>query len=358
MAEENQDDKTEEPSTHRIEEFRKRGEVASSKELTSILILSASILTLTLSLVYIYEELARLIEWVYALDVSSAFSEVSRETILRKTMFTGLKCLSPIFFASFCISIISNIIQVGFLFSPEVLKFKPERINPVAGLKKIFSMKSLMEALKGVFKFTIILSIMFYFIKDDLTTYSGFLHLNYFNSFLFAKGMIVRLLFSMISGLIVVAIFDFAYQKITYKKKLMQTKHEAKKELKEQEGNPEVKQRIRSIQKEMAKRRLRVDVPTADVIVTNPTHFSVALKYDGESMISPLVVAKGADSLAFRIREIAKEHDIPLVENVPLARSLYKSVDVGGSVPRDMYKAVAEVIAFVYKIKKKNKALS
>jgi len=136
------------------------------------------------------------------------------------------------------------------------------------------------------------------------------------------------------------------------------TKEEAKKEHKEQEGSPEIKQRIRSVQREIAQKRMMVDIPTADVIVTNPTHFAVALKYDGENMVSPEVIAKGADHLALRIREIAKGHDIPIVENVPLARALYKTTNIGDAVPRNLYKAVAEVLAFVYKLKRKKKALS
>ena len=154
-----------------------------------------------------------------------------------------------------------------------------------------------------------------------------------------------------------IAIADFGYQKFSYKKKLMMTKEEEKKESKEQDGNPEVKQRIRTIQREMSQNRMMQDVPTADVIITNPTHISIVLKYDSETMISPTIIGKGADNLAMKIREVAKEHDIPIVENVPLARALYKTVKVGEPVPRTLYKAAAEVLAFVYKLKRRKKAL-
>ena len=219
-------------------------------------------------------------------------------------------------------------------------------------------MKSVVAAVKGIFKFLIILSIVYIFMRNQINTYMGFLHLEFFQSFIYAKTILTQLALSIILGLVVVAIGDFAWEKYSYKKKLMMTKEEAKREMKEKEGSPEVKQRIRTIQREMAQRRMLAEVPKADVIVTNPTHLSVALKYDKESMISPLVLAKGGDHLAFRIREIAKDHDIPMVENVPLARSLYKTVDVGTSVPRELYKAVAEVLAFVYKLKRKKKAVS
>lgn len=182
--------------------------------------------------------------------------------------------------------------------------------------------------------------------------------MNFLQSYTIGKDLILELGYSIVGGLVVIAVADFAYQKISYRKKLMLTKDEAKREHKENEGNPEIKQRIKTIQRQMMQKRMISDVPKADVIVTNPTHFSVALKYDSENMVSPTVVAKGADHMALRIRSIAKNNNIPIVENVMLARNLYKNVKVGNAVPRSLYKAVAEVLAFVYKLKKKEKALS
>jgi flagellar biosynthetic protein FlhB len=157
-------------------------------------------------------------------------------------------------------------------------------------------------------------------------------------------------------GLGVVALIDFAYQKFTYKKRLMQTKQELKQESKEQDGNPEIKQRIRQIQREMSRKRMIKEVKNADVIITNPTHISIVIKYNAENMVSPMVIGKGADHMAMKIREIAQEYQIPIVENVMLARTLYKTVKINSPVPRSLYKAVAEVLAFVYKLKKKQKA--
>lgn len=360
MAEEQNDsgEKTEEPSQHRIDEFRKRGEVAASKELASVLIMSASFLTLALSIVFIYETMSEYLEWLYTLEVDKAYTEKQLSTIFEKTAIVGLKSVAPIFLVVVCVSVLANVAQIGFLFSPEVLQWKPERINPVSGVKKLFSMKSVVEAIKGIFKFIFILSIVAYFLKDDMNSYSGFFHLDFFSSFMHGKWIVTKLAFAIILGMLIIAMGDFAYQKMSYRKKLMMTKEQAKKEHKEKDGNPEIKQRIRSIQREMAHRRMMQDVPEADVIVTNPTHISVALKYDKETMISPEVIALGADHMAMRIREIAKENDIPLVENVPLARSLYKTVKVGEAVPRSAYKAVAEVLAFVYKLKRKRKAVN
>jgi len=352
-----QGDKTEEATQHRIDEFRKRGEVASSKELTSILVLCAAITTLALTIAFIYEEFSLFVEWLYTLDIATAYTEKKLILITKKTAVTALYCVGPIFAMVFCIGIVANVSQIGFLYSPDVLQLKFERVNPLSGFKRLFSMKSFVEAIKGIFKFSIILFIVYFVMKDGMDSYRGFLHLNFISGFSYAQTILLQLVFTILIGLVVVAIGDFAYQKISYRNKLRMTKEQAKKEHKEQEGSPELKQRIKMVQREMAQKRMMADIPTADVIVTNPTHISIALKYDTQTMISPIVIGKGADHMAFQIRKLAKEHNIPLVENVPLARSIYKSVKVGGVIPRDLYKAVAEVLAFVYKLKKKAKAL-
>ena len=355
---ENQE-KTEEPSTYRIEEFRKRGEVASSRELTGILVLAACTLALMLSLSFIYEKLTILTEWFSYLDFHTVYnSEKSQMTMVYKIISTILMCVAPIFLTVICISVISNTSQVGFLFAPDVLKWNISRIDPVKGTKKLFSMRAPVEAVKGILKFSIIILIVYVFMKKELSTIHGFLGLDFIQAVMYGKSLLLKLAFSIILGLFIVALGDFFYQKYTYRKKLMQTKEEAKKETKEQEGNPEIKQRIKNIQKEMAQKRMISNIPKADVIVTNPTHISVAISYRDKNMVSPRVIAKGADYLALRIRQIAQKHQIPMVENISLARTLYKTVKIGEYIPRSLYKAVAEVLAFVYKLNRKKKALA
>lgn len=353
MAEEADGEKTEEPSQHRIDEFRKKGDVASSKELTSVLVLAACLLTLSLSLVYIYEEMTSFIQWLYTLDISSAFTEKSLKTITTRAVMVSVKCGAPVMFVALCAGIFSQVAQVGFLYSPDILELDFDRVNPIKGIGKLFSMRAIFESIKGIFKFIVILAIVYAFLKDDIPRFNGFMHLELFQSFVYGKTILMKLSFAIILGLGVIALMDFAYQKITYKKRLMQTKQELKQESKEQDGNPEIKQRIRQIQREMSRKRMIKDVKNADVIITNPTHISICVKYDSEKMVSPTIIGKGADHLAMKIREIAKEHNIPIVENVLLARTLYKTVKVGAPVPRSLYKAVAEVLAFVYKLKKK-----
>ena len=354
MDEESDQEKTEEPSAHRIEEFKRKGEVSSSKELTSVLIVLVAVMTLSISILFIYEELESFLRWILTLNISSAFTEKSLETILYKALKTGFICAAPVALVSLCVGILSGLGQLGFIFAPEVLEWKIERLDPIKGFKRLFSMKSLVEAIKGILKFLIVLIIVYVFIKDDMRLYIGFFHMDLFQSFLYGKTIILKLSMSILLGLLVVAIGDFFYQKFTYKKKIMMTKEEVKKESKDQEGNPEIKQRIKQIQKEQSLKRMIADIPNADVIITNPTHISIVLKYDSRTMTSPVITGKGADHMAMKIREIAKKHNIPMVENIPLARSLYKVVKVGETVPRALYEAVAEVLIFVYKLKKKN----
>lgn len=359
MAEDFDDaDKTEDPSTYRIEEFRKRGEVSSSRELTNLLALFASLMVVGLSLAYTLEILSEYVEWLYSLDVAYAFSEKALKVISLKTFTVLGKCVAPSFVTLAIVGVVAQLAQIGFLFSPEILELNWERINPLSGFKRLLSFKALVEAIKSIFKFIIILCIVYFFIKKNISSYGGLLHMNFLQSYTIGKDLILELGYSIVGGLVVIAVADFSYQKISYRKKLMLTKDEAKREHKENEGNPEIKQRIKTIQRQMMQKRMISDVPKADVIVTNPTHFSVALKYDSENMVSPTVVAKGADHMALKIRSIAKNNNIPIVENVMLARNLYKNVKVGNAVPRNLYKAVAEVLAFVYKLKKKEKALS
>lgn len=360
MADDNDDfsEKTEEPSSHRIEEFRKRGEVSSSKELTSVLLLAANIITISLGMLFIFEILEEYVHWLYALDFDKAYSPKMLKEIVSKTLWTAMKCTLPIFFVSALIGFLATVGQIGFLWAPKVLEMKPERLNPIAGLKKLISLRSVFEAFKGMMKFAIILFIVYLFFRDKIPVLKGFLQLDIFQSVLYGKNLIINLSLYILMGMFFVALMDLAFQKYSYQKKIKQTKEQAKREQKEHEGNPEIKQRIRTIQREVSQRRTMQEVPKADVVVTNPTHFAVALKYDPESMMSPKVIAKGADHMALRIRKLAKDNEIPVIENITLARNLYKTVKIGESVPRDLYRAVAEVLAFVYKFKKKRKALS
>lgn len=353
-----QGEKTEEPSQHKLDEARKKGDVASSKELNSVLILTGTLCVLVMSSLYTFEVLADYIEWIYGLDFKKAYTEILAKRILEETLYVLFKCVGPVLLTSLCLGIVAQVMQVGILFAPDVLELKLERISPIGGLKKIFSKKAIAEVIKGLFKFSIVLGVTYVIIKNNIMSFRGFLHSEPGEALNYGKIFALKLALSIMVGLIIVAIADFIWEKYSFKQKHRMTKQQVKEESKNRDGNPEVKQRIRSIQREMAQKRMISEVPKADVIITNPTHISIMIKYDADTMIAPEVIGKGQDNMAMKIREIAKEHDIPIVENVPLARALYKTVKPGQGVPRSLYKAVAEILAFVYKMKRRKKALS
>ena len=247
---------------------------------------------------------------------------------------------------------------MGFIYAPDVISFKLDRLDPIAGFKRLFSVKILIDTIKTILKFVAVISVTYVVIKQDFKSYIGFLQVDTGGIYEIGRYLLIKLGFSILTSFAIIAGADFAWEKFNFRKKLMLTKKEAKQELKEKEGNPEIRQRIRSIQREMSQKRMMASIPKADAIVTNPTHISVAIKYDVANMVAPTVIAKGADHLALKIRQIAKDNNVPIVENIILARTLYKTVKVGEIVPKTLYKAVAEILAFVYKIKKKRKALS
>jgi flagellar biosynthetic protein FlhB len=259
----------------------------------------------------------------------------------------------PIAAAGFVAGVLGSVVQFGFLFTWTPLEPELNRINPLSGFQRIFSISSLVEGAKSVGKLVAVVTVTYLMLRTQLFGSSSMSDLESGEFLAYMSSTAFRLVGGVCVGLFVVAALDFAYQKYRYRQSLMMSKQELKQEHKQREGDPLLKARIRSLQREMARKRMMQDVPKADVIVTNPTHIAVALKYDAEKMAAPRVVAKGADLVAQRIKEVARKNGIPLVENVPLARALHKSVKVGGSVPRSLYQAVAEVLAYVYRLKGK-----
>lgn len=353
-----QGEKTEEPSQHKLDEARNKGDVASSKELNSVLILTGVLCVLVMSSLYMFEVISDYMNWIYGLEIKKAYTEEIGTRILKETLWMAGKCVAPVFITSMGLGFLAQVVQVGILYAPDVLQMKPERISPIAGFKRIFSKKAIAEVVKGLLKFTIVLVVTYVIISESMNSFTGFLHTEAAQAFSYGKMYALKLSLSILAGLVVVAVADFIFEKWSYKQKHRMTKQQVKEENKEREGSPEVKQRIRTIQRDMATKRMMADIPGADVVITNPTHISIVIKYDSNTMIAPEIVGKGQDHLAMTIREIAKANNVPIVENVPLARALYKTVKVGEGVPRSLYKAVAEILAFVYKLRRKKKALA
>jgi len=273
--------------------------------------------------------------------------------MIREGLFLILQVIAPIFIVGFLVAFLCDYVQVKWKPTSKPLKPKFSKLNPVKGFKKIISVSSFVELIKSVAKIGVILIVIFNFIKDKQDD----LFLLYSVSLEQAIALIGETVIDMgiqISVLyMIVAFADFAYQKFKFKKDMKMTKQEVKEEFKNQEGNPEIKGKIRRKMMEASQRRMMQALPQADVVITNPTHYAVAIKYDPDVAPAPIVVAKGADYLAKKIKEVAKENDIEIVENKPLARMLYANVDLEAQVPPELYQAVAEVLAFVYQVKGK-----
>jgi flagellar biosynthetic protein FlhB len=263
--------------------------------------------------------------------------------VLAKTAF-------PIMGMIMAVGLFINFMQVGINFTTEPLGFKLENLNPINGMGRIFSKRSLVELVKSIFKILIIGSFVYNFLKDEILQIPKLLYLELAASLPNIADVIFSLAFKIIGVYFILSVFDYAFQKWSTFQSLKMSKQEVKEEFKQMEGDPQIKGKIRSKQREMAMSRMMQEVPNADVVVTNPTHFAVALKYD-RGMPAPQVVAKGQDFVAQKIKDTAREAGVTIVENRPLARALYASVEIGDTVPKELYKSVAEVLAYVYRLK-------
>jgi flagellar biosynthetic protein FlhB len=348
------EDLTEEASPHRIEEMRKRGQVAQSKELTGLIALLATGVTTYAMAPSLGGQLAEFMREVFRTDLS-ARADLTGTHILADTwmraVHIGAAVALPVAVAGFILGIIGSYAQIGNIFTLETLTPDFGKIDPIAGFKRMVSMRHLVDGVRMMFKMIVVVAVAYGLVKSQVIG-AGAHALNDPESLFAAYGGAAKGIFLALCGvLLLFSAVDYGMQRFEYSKQTRMTKAEAKQEFKEREGDPQIKARIRAVQREMARKRMMQAVKKADVIITNPTHIAIALVYDKEKMAAPKVVAKGADFLAQRIKKIAADAGVPLVENVPLARTLYKTVKVGQSVPRALYQAVAEVLAYVYRLK-------
>jgi flagellar biosynthesis protein FlhB len=279
-------------------------------------------------------------------------SSVGIISIFRHSVFEFGMLVLPLLLLFLIIGLASNIIQVGFMVSPEAIMPKFSKLNPLTGFKNRFmSMRSLEQLIKTLVIMTIIVWVSYRAIKRELPVYPPLIGADVSVIVLTFFHSSVHLLWDVLWIFIIIAAADYGFQKWQHSQDLMMTKQEVKDEFKQSEGNPIIKSRIRSIQLHMARKRMMRQVPKADVIITNPTHLAIALQYERGKMIAPTVIAKGAGSVAEKIKEVARKASVPIVENKPLAQALYKSVDIGEIIPEKLYKAVAEILAYVYRLK-------
>jgi len=352
VAEETLQEKTEEPTPRRREEARKRGQVAKSREVAAVAVLSGSLLSLVMGGSYMLGQLFSL--WrVFLGFPERGLDQRSAQGLLELAVKLGLKALLPLWAILLPVAFLSFYLQTGGLAAWETLVPKAERIDPIKGFKRLFSLPSLVELLKSVLKLLLI-SYVAYLVVDsekERVLLLARAEVPELGRVLFVLAR--NLFFKTLLALAVLAILDFLFQRWETERQLRMTKEELKEELKQTEGDPWVKSKIRQIQRAMAQKRMMAEVPKADVVITNPVHYAVALKYELKEMPAPQVLAKGKGHLAQRIKEIAEEAGVPVVENPPLAQALYRDVEVGGFIPQELYQAVAEVLAYVYRLKGK-----
>lgn len=346
-------EKTEKATPKKRKDAREEGQILQSREISSAFILLLSFLGMKIFGKYMFENLMKFMSYTFSLidNLDGLFVMDNIMANFLSIIVVFLKIIGPIVLLAFVAGLISNYIQIGFLFTTKPLKPKLNRINPIEGFKRIFSKRALMELLKSSLKILIIGYTTYGFFKKKINTILNLGNMEIedmlvnFSKLSFEFGMrIVGVLFFL-------AVLDYFYQWREYEKNLMMTKQELKEEYKQTEGDPLIKSKIREVQRKMAFSRMLQDVPKADVIITNPTHIAVALKYDKDLYIAPFLLAKGADLIAENIKKVAGENNIPIVENKPLARTIYETVEIGDIIPEDLYEAVAEVLAYVYSMK-------
>ena len=344
-------DKTEDPTEKRKKDSREKGEIARSKELNTLAIMLAGSAGLLIFGGALAEDLMEVMRYNFSISRETLYNTDSMAAFLLHSGKIALIALQPVLITLLIAAIVGPIALGGWLFAAGSLAPKFSRMNPLAGLKRMFSAKALVELLKALAKFFIILIVALLVLKSDIDDLLRIAHEPLELAVIHSLQVVGWSALWMACGLILIAAVDVPVQLWESHKKLLMTKQEVRDEHKDQEGRPEVKQRIRQVQREMSQRRMMSAIPDADVIITNPTHYAVALKYDPEKGGAPMLLAKGSDFLALKIREIGVKHNILLLESPALARSIYHSTELEQEIPAGLYLAVAQVLAYVYQIR-------
>lgn len=344
-------EKTEAATPKKKEKAREEGQVARSTEVTTSLMFITMFSFLKILGPSIIDKMVKLTRDMYALFTMKEFTVQFASGLMNYVLKVLVSIVAPFFIIAVVIGFLSNFIQVGWHPTTKPLAPKLSKINPLSGFKRMFSIKAVIELLKSLLKIAIILIIVY----TSIVNYEELVLIFYDLPLMEAYGLIVNICLDI--GIkvgaffVIIALIDYIYEKMHLNKQLKMSKQEIKDEYKQSEGNPEIKSRIRQKMREASMRRMMQDLPKADVVITNPTHFAIAIAYDSNNQGAPIVLAKGADIIAAKIREVAKENSIEIVENRALARTLFYTVEIGSEVPPELYQAVAEVLAFVYNLK-------
>lgn len=353
MADEDQESKTEQPSQKRLDEAREKGNLANSKELGNFFMLLVLAVTVSWFIPPILRNSSHLLTPFLSDADSLAADQKGLSLILYKLAFGGFAIIALPLLASVVSAIATSFLQHGFVLSAEPMMPKLNKISPIAGFGRIFSIRSLIDFSKNIIKVVLVGIVAFLSIYPELTHVRQLPNESTENMLLFLWMIAKRMTIGTVITMFFIALFDIIFQRLQHIKSLRMSKQELKEEYKQSEGDPMVKQRLRRLRMERAQNRMMAAVPKADVVITNPTHFAVALQYDTTTMSAPTVVAKGQDLIALKIREIAEDNDVPVIENPPLARALFASTDLDKEIPVTHYEAVAKIISYVYQLKGK-----
>ncbi len=351
MAEDERE-RTEQPTSRRREEARKEGNVAVSKEVATFFVVLGGLFVLSFFGVWMAQNLMEFMKISFQ-NYHAFRLNIDMDTIgilTRDTIFKIFTILLPVMFVPL-FGVLAFLIQNGFILTGKPITPDLSKIDPVSGLKKIFSVEALAELLKSILKVSILSYVVVSAVVKEWNSLPLLIDMDVISFCAYTGSMALRIMTRTVWVLAVIALLDYLFQKWSHERSLRMTREEIKEEMKETEGDPLVKTRIKSIQRDLARKRMMQEVPNADVVVTNPVHIAVALKYDRKKAGAPFVVAKGAGLIAEKIKEIAKRHGVPVVENKPLAQSLYRLVDIGKEIPVSLYKAVAELLAYVYRLR-------
>ena len=346
-------EKTEPATPKRLQEMREKGQVAKSREVPSIAVLIASLLVFCFLGSTMIKEFMELMKWAFSGSGGVQLEEATIQWLLIEYMQRCWKIMCPLFAAIIAVGLLSNYLQVGFIFSFEQLVPKLSKLDPIKGFARIFSKESLVELLKSIFKVVIVGYVTYLTVKGELDNMVPIMDMEIWSILSYIGRVSFKIILRTSWVLIVLALLDFTFQRWNFRQEAKMTKQEVKDEFKQREGDPLIRSRVRQVQREMARKRMMEAVPRADVVITNPIHLAVAVEYDAQPMAAPKVTAKGERLMAERIKEIAREHQIPIVEDKPLAQALFGSVEIGQEIPVMFYKAVAEILAYVYRLKNK-----
>ncbi len=346
------EEKTEQATPKKRQEAREKGQVAKSAELNTAFLLLASIIFFYFNIDSFGKHFKD--AFVYFVGLSSHY-ELTLTTfpqIVKDVTYIMFSTLLPFLALILLVSILINVAQVGFMITPKAMELKFDKLNPINGLKNIFSLRSVGELVKAILKTVVISYILYLFIKNKMSDWFDLIDTTNTQVFLSMLKSIFLISIYILIFIFFMAVMDYIFQKYNFEKSIRMSHKEIKDEYKQMEGDPHVKQKIRRLQMEMAKKRMMEDVKKADVVITNPTHYAVALQYNDAEMNAPKVVAKGMNLIAQKIKEIAKENNVDIVEKPSLAQELYKKTNIGDEIPEELYKVVAEILVYVYKAKK------